>query len=580
MHRLDKIKIDVYDWPDQYDRDINDAARFISKYASVSHFADTVFPMDSSPGFMPRKDLSHEYDMSKVEDIRDPSMRLTDMDTLQYNVAAENYIKLIQGKLHSWMLGFTDQCSSGSSARMIMASDSCKSIFNMGSVLETDNIMLIKTGLTEGEKNVIDNMSLLRPGVHVFQKNCMLTIDKIMRIVSNIGLAHCYSQLYARSNADKNSMAGSNEGCVNQAEMDMCLKRPLIKLYGGEMHADVVQAHVYDLVVTSTGLRNVEHLKDIIKVCINLQGANTVSRQDQQLIVIICYTVIGRILAWKIASGDMSNMEVAAEQMFANIDMGKKEGEGENKNYKLVDIYGMLLNVDRANEYIDENIIINNIYNMSTDEAILPVDVLISEDIERVLDNILATLKILLSNSVSRCKMCYSDISEHTELMITMGSSDNKIVSVKCHKKEKELDEYLESAHYLRHKGVAVDSGISAGNIKTRINALLAKLAQGKLSEYVTDKNTCYITGQKGGMIMPIIIDAFILRRSGFDTYVNDSCELVLISRWIKNGIVSRPSKMLATELKLGSVLHFNERDIDESQVLRNAGRQIIAGVI
>lgn len=304
MHRLDKIKIDVYDWPDQYDRDINDAARFISKYASVSHFADTVFPMDSSPGFMPRKDLSHEYDMSKVEDIRDPSMRLTDMDTLQYNVAAENYIKLIQGKLHSWMLGFTDQCSSGSSARMIMASDSCKSIFNMGSVLETDNIMLIKTGLTEGEKNVIDNMSLLRPGVHVFQKNCMLTIDKIMRIVSNIGLAHCYSQLYARPTSDKDSMGESNRGCVNQAELDMCPKRPLIKLYGRKALADTVQAYVYDVVVTSTGLRKVENLENIIKVCIDLQGADIVSRQDQQLIVITCYTVIGRILAWRIASGD------------------------------------------------------------------------------------------------------------------------------------------------------------------------------------------------------------------------------------------------------------------------------------
>jgi hypothetical protein len=81
-------------------------------------------------------------------------------------------------------------------------------------------------------------------------------------------------------------------------------------------------------------------------------------------------------------------------------------------------------------------------------------------------------------------------------------------------------------------------------------------------------------------MIMPIIIDSFILRRSGFDTYVNDSCELVMISRWIKNGIVSRPSKMLAAKLKLGGVLHFNERDIDGSQVLRNSGRQMVAGVI
>jgi hypothetical protein len=185
MQRLDKIKTDIYDWPDKYDHDINDTARFGNTYTSISHFCDTLFPMDSSPGVASVKNLNHEYDMSKVEHIRDPGMRLTDMDSSQYNVAAENYIKLIQGKLHSWMLGFTDQCSSSSSARMIMASDSCKSIFNMGSVLETDNIMVIKTGLTEGEKNVIDNMSSLRPGVHVFQKNCMLTIDKIMRIVSN-----------------------------------------------------------------------------------------------------------------------------------------------------------------------------------------------------------------------------------------------------------------------------------------------------------------------------------------------------------------------------------------------------------
>ena len=582
MHRLDKIKTDIYDWPDKYDHDINDTARFGNTYTSVSHFCDTLFPMDSSPGVASVKNLNHEYDMSKVEHIRDPGMRLTDMDSSQYSVAAENYIKLTQGKLHSWMSSFTDQCSNNASARMIMASDSYRSIFEMGSVLQTDNIMVIKTGLTEGEKSVIDNMCLLRPGVHDIQKAYIVTIDKIMRIVSNIGLAHCYSQLYARPNADKNSIRGSNRGCVNQAELDMCLKRPLIKLYGGEVHADAVQAYVYDMEVTSTGWRNVKNLKDIIKVCINLQGEETVSWQDQQLIVITCYTVIGRILAWKIASGDMSNMEVAAEQMFANIDMSKKEGEGKNKNYEVARIYGMLLNVDTVNQYIDENIIINNVFNRSTKGRIIPAHILISEDIKRVMDNILAALKTLLTNSVSRCKMCCSDMGEHTELMITIGSSDNNnnIVSVKCHKKEKRLDEYLESAHFLRHKGVAIDSGISASNIKTRINAILAKLAQGKLSEYVTDKNTCYITGQKGGMIMPIIIDAFILRMSGFDTYVNDSCELVMISRWIRYGIVSRPSKMLAAQLKVGDVLHFNERDIDGSQVLRNSGRQMVAGVI
>ena len=173
MHRLDKIKIDIYDWSDKYDRDINETARFGNKYASVSHFADTVFPMDSSPGVMSVKNLSHEYEMSKVEDIRDPSMRLTDMDSIQYNVAVENYIKLTEGTLDSWILSFTDQCSNNASARMIMASDSYKSIFDMGSVLQTDNIMVIKTGLTEGEKSVIDNMCLLRPGVHDIQKNCI-----------------------------------------------------------------------------------------------------------------------------------------------------------------------------------------------------------------------------------------------------------------------------------------------------------------------------------------------------------------------------------------------------------------------
>ena len=577
MHRADKIKTDIYDWPDKYDRDINECARFYSKYASVKYFGDAGFAMDVTPGIMPITNLSYEYDMSKAENIKDPSMRLTYMDSIQYNIAAENYIKLTQGKLHNWISSFTDQGIDNASARAGMGSKTFKSVFDMGSVLQEDSMILIKEGLTDGEKSVIDSMCRLRQGVHDIQKSYMLILIKIMRMVSNIGLAHCYSQLYARPNADKESMTQINRGCVSQAELDMCPKIPLIKLYGSKVHTDAVQAFLYDMVVTTSGFQDVKNLKDIIKVCIDFQGVDTVTEQDERLIVITCYIAIGRILAWKLTSGDISNMEAAAESMFANIYISEKEGGGQNENHN--SIYGMLLNVDRVNQYIEEHIIIDNIYNMRTDEHVIPTYILLCGDIKIVIANVLATLKILLSNAVSRCKMCYGNMSEHIGVTATIGSCDNSLISIKCHKKENKHDQHLENAHYKRHKGVAIEADISASNIKTRINAILDKLARGELNEYVTDKNTCYITGQKGGMIMPMIMDTVILRMSGVDTYINDNHEIVIVSEWIKNGIVSRPSKMLASEIKVGGVFHFNERVIDGSKVLRNGGRHMVAGV-
>ena len=73
---------------------------------------------------------------------------------------------------------------------------------------------------------------------------------------------------------------------------------------------------------------------------------------------------------------------------------------------------------------------------------------------------------------------------------------------------------------------------INNSNIDERLDDVLAKLKAGTLNQYVTDYNTCYLTGQHGKIIMPVIIDTFILRLCGIYSYLGEDKKLIMISQW------------------------------------------------
>jgi hypothetical protein len=86
----------------------------------------------------------------------------------------------------------------------------------------------------------------------------------------------------------------------------------------------------------------------------------------------------------------------------------------------------------------------------------------------------------------------------------------------------------------------------NSSNIDERLSDVLAKLKTGTLNQYVTDCNTCYLTGQHGKIIMPVIIDTLILRYCGINSYIGEDKKLIMISQWDNEySIVQKPTHVL-----------------------------------
>ena len=99
------------------------------------------------------------------------------------------------------------------------------------------------------------------------------------------------------------------------------------------------------------------------------------------------------------------------------------------------------------------------------------------------------------------------------------------------------------------------------------------------MNQYVTDYNTCYLKGQHGKIIMPVIIDSFILRLCGIDNYLGEDKKLIMISQWDnKYSIVQKPTHMLTGDLKLNEVVHLTEQEVRSVKVIRNVGRHMVLG--
>ena len=63
------------------------------------------------------------------------------------------------------------------------------------------------------------------------------------------------------------------------------------------------------------------------------------------------------------------------------------------------------------------------------------------------------------------------------------------------------------------------------------------------------------------------------------NNYLGEGKKLIIISRWDnKQSIVQTPTHILIGDLKLKEVLHLTEEGIRSIKVVRNLGRQMIAG--
>ena len=171
-------------------------------------------------------------------------------------------------------------------------------------------------------------------------------------------------------------------------------------------------------------------------------------------------------------------------------------------------------------------------------------------------------------------------LDRHKSINILVNCLDNALVSFGCQCcNDRNFSEYMEGCRSDSNDEEAKPLEINNSNIDKRLNDILAKLKAGTLNQYVTNYNTCYLTGQHGKIIMPVIIDTFILRLCGIYSYLGEDKKLIMISQWDNiYSIVQKPTHILIGDLKVNDVVHLTEQLICSMKAIRNCNRLMVAG--
>ena len=147
-----------------------------------------------------------------------------------------------------------------------MGSTTFNRFFDMGIVLNTENIGRMKNNLNNNEAAVVDNMCKSKSNVNRFLSHYVLVIDRIMQLVSYLGLARCYSSLYKPrvDDAERESQSlGFNAG---NRKTKVTRSLPLISIHGAELPHDAFIAHTYDVIGTSIGWCKIFDISNIVRL--------------------------------------------------------------------------------------------------------------------------------------------------------------------------------------------------------------------------------------------------------------------------------------------------------------------------
>ena len=196
-----------------------------------------------------------------------------------------------------------------------------------------------------------------------------------------------------------------------------------------------------------------------------------------------------------------------------------------------------------------------------------------------LIDVCVERFRLTLSHEKRTCRSCMDGLDGHRSMNIVVNCMDNALVSFGCQCDDRNFSKYMEGCRSDSNDEEAKPLEVNSNNIDERLNDVLAKLKAGTLNQYVTDYNTCYLTGQHGKIIMPDIIDTFILRLCGIESYMGEDNKLFIISQWDnKHSIVQKPTHILTGDIKMNQVMHLTEQEVRSVKVIRNVGRQMIAG--
>ena len=132
-------------------------------------------------------------------------------------------------------------------------------------MINVDNIGRIKDNLNNNEAAVVDNMCKSKSHVHEVLSQYVLVLDRVMQLVSNLGLTHCYSSLYKPRVDDTEREPQSRSYNVGHTKTDVTRSLPLISIYGAQLPHDSFIATLNLLVGTSIGRRRVFDIRNLVR---------------------------------------------------------------------------------------------------------------------------------------------------------------------------------------------------------------------------------------------------------------------------------------------------------------------------
>lgn len=355
---------------------------------------------------------------------------------------------------------------------------------------------------------------------------------------------------------------------------------PLISIYGAQLPEDSYIASVYDTIGTSYGWRNVANIQNIVRVNFFLDGAAGLAKNEMLGAIIVGYLAMRRIITWKIVIGDICNFDKAAEQMYGVLIKPEHGERGENKEIYHKTLM-MLEHIDKVCSLFDCQIRLKDVFDSEVDTSLTRAKSFVTRSDNIAYRCIYKAISIVLSDQKGTCRLCMDRREDHKSMTIVINTIDNALISMGCRSDDKDFNQYMEknkcNANF--NEG-ATPLQVSSENIRERMDSILAKLRAGTLNQYVTGHNTCYLTGQQGKIIMPIIVDTFVLRLCGIESYLGEDRQLMIVSKWSNEGrILQRPTHILVGEVKLNRVVHLIEQTVHDVRVVRNVGRHLIAGV-
>ena len=561
------MKLNVYDWSDESAQIA--LSEFYLEHVSIRTMCDLLMPMEVKLG----KDFSKTYDLTKTYDVSDYGSLDGVRNTVSHMVIKDNYRKLQDGTLHRWLCEGVENYSDNSGTAENIGSDTYTRLVDMGIVINMNNIGRIKDNLKHNEAAVVDKMCDIR------KKNYGPVLDRIMQLVSNLGLARCYSSLYKPRVDDTDRQPQSRSYNVSHRKTDLIRSLPLTSIHGTGLPPDSFIAILYEVVGTSFGCNEIMDIRNVVRLCYTLDiktELTELAENERLAAIIVGYLEMRRLITWRIVIGDVEKLDEVADEMH------KVFFEVNSVNWTRLGTFEKILimfeHIDEICDLIDDQVTIKDLFNGRVDTTVTRAKVIIVQSDDTAYLCMCRAISLMLSDKRRTCRHCMDGLDRHKSMYLLVNCVDNVLVSLGCQCEDRNFSKYMEGCRSDSNEE-AKPLEINNDNIDERLGDVLAKLRAGTLNQYVTDYNTCYLTGQHGKIIMPVIIDTFILRLCGIYSYLGEGKKLIIISRWDnKYSIVQKPTHVLIGDLKLKEVLHLTEEGIRSIKVIRNVGRQMIAG--